>query len=362
MMMVWATALIGLAMALCALFVPLTRHLAVRLNMMDIPGRHKAHARAVPLLGGVAIFLAIAIPSAGDMALAAYWAAQGAQAWLPANLKIHLPGVAAKTPQAMGILAAALAMHIMGLIDDRKSLGPWIKLVGQFVICGAVVGGCNVRVLTMAGPTLSILATTLWLVAITNSFNFLDNMDGLAAGVAALCAAALLGAAASLGQLFVSAWLCLIAGAALGFLLHNFPPASTFMGDAGSLALGFLLGVVSCLTTYVPPGTTHYLYGLLAPLIVMAVPLYDTISVMALRIRAQHNPMVGDRRHFSHRLVRRGMSPRSAILTIYLCTAATAISATLLPMVSSASGAALIFLQTLAILGVIAFLEGGEAV
>jgi len=201
----------------------------------------------------------------------------------------------------------------------------------------------------------------VWLVAITNAFNFLDNMDGLSAGVAAICAVALLGASASMGQVFVSSLLCLLLGALLGFLPHNFPPAKVFMGDAGSTVIGFLLAVASCLTTYVRPGQTYYLYGVFVPLVLMAVPLYDMVSVITLRLRERKNPMVGDRRHFSHRLVRRGMKVPAAVLTIYLCTAATAISASLLANVTGNTAAILVFCQTIAILLIIAVLESGQA-
>ena len=130
------------------------------------------------------------------------------------------------------------------------------------------------------------------------------------------------------------------------------------MGDAGSLVIGFLLGVASCLTTYVEikPGRTYDLYRAFVPLVLMAVPLYDMLSVITLRLRDRKSPMVGDRRHFSHRLIRRGMSPRAAVSTIYLCTAATAIAASLLPHVDNV-GAVLVFAQTGAILLVVALLE-----
>ncbi len=223
-----------------------------------------------------------------------------------------------------------------------------------------VVLFCNVRILIATGPWISGAVTVFWIVAITNAFNFLDNMDGLAAGVAAIVAASFLAASARMGQLFVPAWLCLILGSLCGFLLYNFPPAKVFMGDAGSLVVGYLLAVMSCLTTYVRPGETFYAYGVFVPLVLMAVPLYDMASVITLRLRDRSNPMVGDRRHFSHRLIRRGMSVRKAALTIYLCTAATAISATLLARVDTV-GAVLVFSQTVIILAVLALLESGNA-
>ena len=369
-MMFWAAVIaVAVSFAISAMATSLSRRVAVRLGMLDMPQRHKAHARPVPLLGGCAIFAAILGPSLLALALARIWAAgevPSVLAWLPASVAIHIPGVASKTPMALGILAGALVLHVIGLIDDRRNLGAWLKLALEIAVAAAVVVFFKVRVLTLAGPAISIIVTILWIVAITNAFNFLDNMDGLSAGVAAICAAALLGAAASIGQLFVTGWLCVILGALLGFLPYNFPPAKVFMGDAGSLVIGFLLAVASCLTTYVHPSQslepqagTHYLYGVFVPLVVLAVPLYDMISVICLRLADRKSPMVGDRRHFSHRLVRRGMSVRTAVLTIYLCTGATAIAASLLPQVDEV-GALLIFAQTLAILFIIALLESAE--
>jgi UDP-GlcNAc:undecaprenyl-phosphate GlcNAc-1-phosphate transferase len=364
-MIFWAAiGVLLLSAVIAALATPLSMRVAVRLEMLDVPSRHKAHARPTPLLGGSAMFGAILGPALLILAVARMWASEGVPSWLyksAESIARHVDGAAAKTPVALGILAAALVLHAVGLLDDRRHLGPWFKLLMQLLVAAFVVLVCNVRILSVAGAPVSIVVTILWLVTITNSFNFLDNMDGLAAGVAAICAATLLGAAAAMGQVFVTGLLCLVLGSLLGFLPYNFPPASTFMGDAGSLVIGFLLAVASCLTTYVHPGQTYYTYGIFVPLVVMAVPLYDTGSVIFIRLREGRNPMVGDRRHFSHRLVRRGMSRRKAVLTIYLCTTGTAVAASLLPRVTSDAAAALVFLQTAAMLLIIAMLETGDA-
>jgi len=374
MIVIGAVAAGLVSMALAWLAVPVTTRIAHRFGMIDLPDRHKAHARPTPLLGGCAIFAAILMPTLLALATARIWAHDlgGIPAWVPAEVRLHIPGAASRAPQALGILACAFVLHVIGIIDDRKNLGPWLKLAGQFVVSTVAVVFFDVRALMLAGPAISCIVTVIWLVAITNAFNFLDNMDGLSAGVAAICAAALLGAAASIGQLFVTGWLCVILGALLGFLPHNYPPAKVFMGDAGALVIGFLLATASCLTTYVHPSQslgpalaaqgltgTHYLYGVFVPVVVMAVPLYDMVSVISLRLRDRKSPMVGDRRHFSHRLVRRGMSVRTAVLTIYLCTGATAIAASLLPQVDEI-GAVMVFAQTLAILLIIALLESAE--
>lgn len=360
-----AAILVSLGMSYCA--TSLAKRVSRRVGMMDVPGKHKVHGRETPLLGGSAIFAAVLIPTLFGLAIARIWATTGVPAWvaewIPPEVTAHLSGAAMRIPQALGILLALLVLHVMGLMDDRKHLGPWIKLGVQVLAAVGVSWFCNVRVLTVAGPTVSIIVTTLWLVALTNSFNFLDNMDGLAAGVAAICTAALLAAAISMGQWFVAAWCCVLLGSLLGFLPHNFPPASIFMGDAGSLVVGFLLGVISCLITYVPVGAEGVwaiVLGSLVPLQVMAVPIYDTFSVMSIRIREGRNPMVGDNRHFSHRLQKRGMSPRRVDLTIYLCTIGTAIAATLLPYTNGTLPAALLLAQSLVILLIIALLEGQE--
>ncbi|MBN1943632.1 MAG: undecaprenyl/decaprenyl-phosphate alpha-N-acetylglucosaminyl 1-phosphate transferase, partial [Phycisphaerae bacterium] len=340
-----------------------SKRLAVRIGWLDAPSQHKAHAKATPLLGGSAVFATVLVLGLLWAALARIWSAWGIPAWLSArapDLAVHVPGAAMQAPRAMGILGFAALLHVVGLIDDRRHLGPWSKLLAQVAAAAGVVLLCDVRVLRFAGPAVSISASIFWLVLITNSFNFLDNMDGLAAGVAAICTAALLAAALSMGQWFVAGGACVLLGALLGFLRHNFPPADVFMGDAGSLPVGFLLGVLCCLTTYVHVGEAGILYGVFMPVLLTAVPLYDTASVLWIRLREGRNPMVGDRRHFSHRLVRRGMTPRTAVLTIYLCTACTAISASLLPYVRGAAPAAMLAGQTLLILLVIALLEGTE--
>ena len=349
-------ALLLIAAALSVVLTPLSRRLAVRVGLIDRPNGRKDHATPTPLLGGSVIMASMTIITLAGAA--GVCRLSGASDSLPEKFTVHLPGAASRLPMVLGILAGAMALHILGLIDDRRHLGAWVKLLGQIIVAVGVVVFCDVRVLTMAGPAVSIVVTVLWLVAVMNAFNFLDNMDGLSVGVACICAAALLATTAQTGQFFVAAWLCVLLGAMAGYLPFNFPPASTFMGDAGALVIGFFLGVLSCLTSYVPSGQAVSLSALLVPLVLMAVPLYDMLSVVVLRVQDKTSVFVGDHRHFSHRLVRRGMGSRSAVLTIYLCTAGTAVAACLLPHTNNV-GAALVACQTALILLIIAVLEWG---
>ena len=368
--------LAALSFALSWLATLATRKIAPRLGFVDKPGHRKIHHNPIPLGGGVAIFLGFALPMLAAIAfvnlegpwIEATYADGQVKGLGPYPFAEHWPGIRQQTPLALGLLGALLAIHLLGLRDDRRAMGPFVKLFIQLAITTAFVTWFDVRALTFLdapsaklglGRLPSIALTVLWITAITNAFNFLDNMDGLSAGVAAVCTAAFLATALSIQQWFVAAALSLLLGALLGFLCFNFAPASIFMGDAGSLVIGLLLGVLTVRTTFLRPGEDFGAgwYAVFAPLIVLAVPLYDLIVVSLIRLSRGRSPFVGDTNHFSHRLVARGMTKRTAVLCIYLVTAATAVAAVILPHTRSPLVAILIFCQTLLILGVVAVLE-----
>jgi UDP-GlcNAc:undecaprenyl-phosphate GlcNAc-1-phosphate transferase len=347
------------------------KHVAPRIGLVDRPGHRKIHSNPKPLGGGVALFWSIAIPMLIGLLLAwspsafgtfevVFLALTGSEGVdTPSRFDPYLGGIREQTPLALGLVGAMLLLHVVGLLDDRRALGPFVKLIVQTVIVSALVIGFDMRALTAVGYVGSVILTILWIVGVTNAFNFLDNMDGLSAGVAAVCATAFLITALAIGQWFVAAALALLLGAVLGFLWFNFPPASIFMGDSGSLVIGFLLGVLTVRTQFLTHGTNWGAgwYAVFAPLIVLAVPMYDMVVVILIRVMRGRSPFVGDTNHFSHRLVARGMSRRTAVLCIYLVTAATSMAAILLPHVSSTFGAMLIFAQTILVLGVVALLE-----
>jgi len=329
-------------------------------GFIDRPGGHKGHSAPVALGGGVAVTLAILLPVLAATLVAKLFAVD-CPAWVPAEFAVHFDGILSKLPMAMGVAAAMAAMCILGLIDDAHPLGPRIKLLVQLVIALFLVVGFDLRLLAHLGPGPSVVLSVVWILVLTNSLNFLDNMDGLTAGVA-IIAAAVFGATSMLaGQLFVPTWCWLLVGALAGFLPYNFHPASIYLGDAGSLVVGLMLAILTILTTFADPAQGHRPFGVIAPLVVMAVPLYDTISVVFLRWRSGVPVWTGDRRHFSHRLVRRGMAVRRAVMIIWLATLVTSLPALLLPRASWPM-ACVIVAQTLLVVVLVALLESPGSV
>ena len=333
---------------------------APKIGLVDQPGHRKIHAAPKPLGGGAGIFLGVAVPMLAGVLLNAVMSVAD-----PVERALAR-GSVEQLPLVLAFLAAGFGMWLLGLVDDRRALGPFIKLGVQLAITTALVLPFpEVRLLTVLGLVPSVVVTVLWIAGVTNAFNFLDNMDGLSAGVAAICATVLMATSVLAGQVFVPATLALFVGACVGFLVWNFPlrgNAKIFMGDSGSLFVGLVLGVMTVRTTYVAPGADFTTlgggwYGVFAPLIVLAVPLYDMTVVSCIRIARGKSPFVGDTNHFSHRLVQRGMTKRVAVLCIYLVTAATGLAALLLPLVNSPLAAWLIVGQTLLILGVVMLLE-----
>lgn len=343
----------------------IVRAWARRHGFVDRPGGHKGHAAPIALGGGVAITAAILLPLLGTLV-----AVHLGRTMLPeevlgytfsigghtARISDLLGGVALKMPAAMAIVGGAIVMHILGLIDDVRPLGPAIKMVVMTIVALSLTAGFGIRSLDLLGTVPATILTTFWIVLITNAFNFMDNMDGLSAGVAGITAAFFAASALVAGQVFVPALGLILVGAVLGFLVYNFSPASIFMGDSGSLVIGYLMAVLTVVTNYYNPEQQRMPFGVLAPLVVLAVPLYDVTSVVLVRLREGVSPFRGDRRHFSHRLVRRGLQTRSAVLTIYLATAATGCSSLLLPLVSWPF-AVLIVAQCFCVVLIVAILE-----
>jgi len=343
-------------LAFSALATYCVRAWARRIGFVDRPAGHKQHDKPVALGGGIALMISIGGPVLLGTAFAWAFHHGTVPRWVPALVTTHLAGIASKLPVVLAILGGAVVLHVVGLIDDLRPLGPWPKFAAQLAVALFIAWPMGIRAVELLPAPVSIALTVLWIILITNAFNFLDNMDGLSAGVAAIAAAIFAMASMGAGQVFVPTLAWVLVGGLLGFLIFNFPRASIFMGDAGSLVIGFLVSVLTILTTYYDPAKNLTTLGVIVPIVVLAVPLYDVFSVVIHRVRLGESPFRGDWRHFSHRLVRRGMSQRGAVLTIYLATAATGLPAIVLAKVDWLS-ASLLLVQCICVVGMIAILE-----
>ena len=324
--------------SLTIILTPLVIRLARRVNFLDHPGPRKIHTTPTPYGGGIAV--------AATVLLATLWAAR----YSP------LAAASAGTKSFNWPLYAmgSLVILALGLVDDRRKLSARVKLLVQTIVAtGVATGGERLRLFDVPAP-LSIAVTVLWILAVTNAFNLLDHMDGLSSGVALLAGASFLVVALQTGQGFIAAMIVPLLGACAGFLLFNFPPAKIFLGDAGSLFIGFWM---SCLTISFTFYDAHYrLYTYFVPLAVLAVPLFDTSSVVLIRLLKRRPIFEGDTNHLAHRLTALGMSRRGAVLTVYALTLTAGLSAVLLYHVSQ-TGAILILVQLLLTFGIITLLE-----
>jgi len=281
----------ALAMAVGA--TPVVRHVALRLGVIDRPNARKIHVNPIPLMGGVAIY----------------------GAFIAALL---LFGNRFRLNELIGILVGASLMSFLGLWDDRRGVSPFFKLVGQFLAASILVIS-GVRIGTFPWEAVNIAVTLGWVVVITNAMNLLDNMDGLSGGVGAVAAIFFLLLAAMNDQYLVGALSAALVGACLGFLVYNFNPASIFMGDAGSLFLGFILAAVGIKLRF-PEGVEIVTW--MVPVLVLGLPLFDTTLVVLSRLRRNLNPLTTPGKdHVSHRLVALGYTRREAVLVCYLVCA-----------------------------------------
>ena len=344
----------GLSVALCAV----ARRVAPRIGLIDAPDARKAHRRPTPLGGGVAMWLAMSLVLAtGALAIRL-----GTPVLSP-SIAVYAGGAWDRAGELAILFGLATAVMVLGLLDDCYRLGPMLRLgvqVGLAVVF--VVTADRLTMFQSGGTPTKILMgtlTVLWIVGLTNSFNFLDNMDGLAASVGLIAALLFVAAQVAVGSLFVPAVLLALAGSLGGFLVHNRPPARLFMGDAGSNFLGFILGTLTVAGTFTRAGYSSF--GVIAPLLVMAVPLYDTTSVVLIRLREGRSPFQADRRHLSHRLVDRGLTGAQAVATIDLITLASGLGALLLSRLATPFDAGVVVAQTLCLIGVVAALEMSNA-
>lgn len=279
-----------LSLLLSLALTPLAARLARRWGWLDHPDQKlKKHAQPVPYGGGVAVFASFILA----LAVFKFWESS------------TLIGV-------VGVTAGTSLIVLLGLVDDRFQLSPAAKFAGQIAAALALYG-CNMRLQFIEPPALSLLLSVLWVVGVTNALNLIDIMDGLSAGTAAIASAVFFLIAAQNGRYNDMYILAALAGAALGFLPYNFPRARVYLGDTGALMLGFVLSSIAMGEAY----TRVNPLAVLSPILILGVPIFDTLFIMFLRHRRGVSMFRGSPDHLALRLVKIGLSRRQTVLLLW---------------------------------------------
>jgi UDP-GlcNAc:undecaprenyl-phosphate GlcNAc-1-phosphate transferase len=299
------------SVTLVGLLTPLVRKIATALDVVDRPSEsHKTHKEPIPYLGGIGIIMGVVIITYGAIAI---------------------NGRASAFALANTLLIPAILLGLIGLVDDVKKLAPWPRFIAQNAVALAIAG-ILIATNTLGSPSgnifVDLLITILWIVGITNSINFFDNVDGGASGTIAISSIFLFFLAFQGGQFFIAALAAVLGGATIGFLLWNRPPARIYMGDAGALFLGLL---IATLLIRFDPNPIYLSASFAIPVLILAVPILDTTVAVISRIRRGMSPFQGGQDHLAHRLMRAGLSKRQAVLSLWLmslffCLIAIAIS------------------------------------
>ncbi|MFN8374567.1 MAG: MraY family glycosyltransferase [Anaerolineae bacterium] len=267
---------------------PVSRQIAMRLGVVDKPNQRKIHTDHKPLMGGLAIYVAFVL-----------------------SLLLFSPSQFMSELSA--ILLGATVLSVVGLLDDRFNLGIRIRLIAM-TAAAIILIAAGIQIRLFNNPLIDYPLTIIWVLAITNAMNFLDNMDGLCAGLTAISAAFFLIIGLMQGLVFVSILAAALVGSAVGFLAYNFNPASTFMGDMGALVLGFTLAVLGIKLEF---GTQPLDVTWMVPLLVLAVPIFDINLVVSTRILEGRSPAQAGKDHTSHRLMSVGFNQRKTLFILY---------------------------------------------
>jgi UDP-GlcNAc:undecaprenyl-phosphate GlcNAc-1-phosphate transferase len=286
------------SLALVGLLTPLVRKIATALDVVDRPSEsHKTHKKPIPYLGGVGIIIGVVVITYGAIAIEGSFSA-----FALANT----------------LLIPAIILGLIGLVDDIKKLAPLPRFIAQNIVALAIAA-ILIATNTLGSPSgnifLDLLITVLWIVGITNSINFFDNVDGGASGTIAISSIFLFYLALQGGQFLIAALAAVLGGATIGFLLWNRPPARIYMGDAGALFLGLLIGT---LLIRFNPNPINLVASFAIPVLILAIPILDTSVAVISRLKRGISPFQGGQDHLSHRLMRAGLEKRQAVLCLWL--------------------------------------------
>ena len=342
--LLYVAAFLGATLLSLAL-VPIVRDYAQRREINDNPGGHKSHTTPVPYLGGVAMVIAFSIAMFLGVFLRRSAVIEGRQINLTiGNLFAQGDGL---LRELMVVLSLAITFSVMGLIDDLRGLSPLLRFIVGLGLASALIA-YGVRVDSPLPWQLDFVISVVWVLGITNAFNLLDNIDGLAAGVAAVASAAFFCIAIINDQQYSALLAIGLAGAMLGFLRSNFHPATIYMGDAGSLFIGFMMAYLGLKMRT----TVSEIPQLFAPVVVLGVAVLDTLMVVVSRLRRGVSPFTGGQDHLSHRLRRLGLSVRRSVTTLLI--AAIAMGVLAIGLSEAPASVGYWFLAAVAVSGVMA--------
>jgi UDP-GlcNAc:undecaprenyl-phosphate GlcNAc-1-phosphate transferase len=308
-----------IAVGMALLVTPGVIYLAKKTGALDKPDARKVHKDPIPRIGGLGIYLAFMTAMAAVLFL------------VPVDEEVR--------QEIIGLVASGSLIVVVGLIDDYTNLPAKVKLLGQIVAACVLVLGFDVRIDFITDPFgdylfleyLAVPATIFWLVGLTNTVNLIDGLDGLAAGVSSIAAVTIFLVALQQGFMLVAVLTAALAGAAFGFLYYNFNPARIFMGDTGSMFLGFMLAGISVIGAVKSAATI----ALIVPILALGLPIMDTTFAIVRRYRGGVPIFKPDRGHLHHRLMDLGFSQRQAVLLMYVISALLGLSAVALTEVSS---------------------------
>jgi len=346
-----------LASLVCmVVLTPLAMWLGRRWGVLDRPGPRKVHREPTPLVGGWAIFATLSLMIWGHLGVAFAIRGTPLVERLPERVQYFVDLAPVMVPKFLPVYIGAALIFVLGLIDDLRGLSVRKRLLFQ-VLIGIVLVVIGVRPNLGFFPVwLAGLIGVLWIVGVTNAFNFLDGLDGLSCGVSLVGSLALLTIMGIGDQPDVMFFLAALAGTQLGFLKYNWNPARVFLGSSGSLLLGYLLSVLTIVITFMRGEPDNWLMPLLAPVFVLAIPLYDTTSVVLIRFLQNRSIAIGDQSHFHHRLLRIGFSHRQTVVFIILIAFSVALSG--VRLVSATLGqSVLILLQIAGIMSILVIAE-----
>lgn len=304
-----------IALAVSYLITPRVKDLAIKAGAMDAPDARKVHTKPIPRMGGLAIYVAFVLA-------------------VLASVQI--------SREIAGLLTGGTVILIVGVIDDLKQLPPKVKLLGQ-IIAAAVLILFDIRIDWLTNPFgdmvyvdyLAIPLTILWVVGLTNTVNLIDGLDGLAAGVSTIASITILLVALQQNFWTVAILTAALAGSASGFLQHNFNPAKIFMGDTGSMFLGYMLAAISILGAVKSAATI----ALIVPIMALGLPIMDTAFAIIRRYMSGRPIFKPDRGHLHHRLLEMGLTQKQAVLLMYVISGCLGLSAIALTEVNKVIGA-----------------------